>query len=267
MDKSKYKKHINVSLQNKKYYDSINPVLLRWADNNENMSEKVSEAILMAVRLESSIGMNKLMNTFEMIEKTLQIYFPEKNTTYNEAVEKAFAKIVNVNGTMLSDFITNPVQFSEVQLQPSQKTEPVTSSPTESITEQNPVVKTEEITKSEAKQEVTKHKKEEPVMDEGETTQTNEETPKNVKAEENQKDDIKIPTPKESKEDEKLEKENLREEPKEEDKLEKENLPEEHKEDENSEKENLPEEHKDDNQDKNEEVEITDADVSLLFGS
>ncbi|MES5837609.1 hypothetical protein [Bacillus cereus group sp. MG11] len=252
MDKSKYKKHINVSLQNKKYYDSINPILLKWASNSENMSEKVSESILMAVRLESSIGINKLMNTFEMIEKTLQIYFPEKNNTYNEAVEKAFEKIVNVNGAMLSDFITNPVQFSEAQLQSSQKQEPVTSAPKASITEQNPVVKTEEITKSEAKQEVTKHKKEEPVMDEGETTQTNEETPKNVKAEENQKDDTKIPTPKESKEDEKPEKENLPEEP---------------KEDENSEKENLPEEPKDDNQDENEEVEITDADVSLLFGN
>ncbi|PES55294.1 hypothetical protein CN515_04405 [Bacillus cereus] len=256
MDKSKYKKHINVSLQNKKYYDSINPILLKWASNSENMSEKVSESILMAVRLESSIGINKLMNTFEMIEKTLQIYFPEKNNTYNEAVEKAFEKIVNVNGAMLSDFITNPVQFSEAQLQSSQKQEPVTSSPTASITEQkpvnNPVVKTEEITESEEKQEVTNHKKEEPVMDEGETTQTNEETPKNVKAEEKQKDDIKIPTPKESKEDEKLKKENLPEEP---------------KEDENSEKEKLPEEHKDDNQDENEEVEITDADVSLLFGN
>lgn len=252
MDKSKYKKHINVSLQNKKYYDSINPILLKWASNSENMSEKVSESILMAVRLESSIGINKLMNTFEMIEKTLQIYFPEKNNTYNEAVEKAFEKIVNVNGAMLSDFITNPVQFSEAQLQSSQKQEPVTSSPTASITEQKPVVKTEEITKSEAKQEVTKHKKEEPVMDEGETTQTNEETPKNVKEEENQKDDTKIPTPKESKEDEKLEKEKLPDEP---------------KEDENSKKEKLPEEHKDDNQDENEEVEITDADVSLLFGN
>lgn len=252
MDKSKYKKHINVSLQNKKYYDSINPILLKWASNSENMSEKVSESILMAVRLESSIGINKLMNTFEMIEKTLQIYFPEKNNTYNEAVEKAFEKIVNVNGAMLSDFITNPVQFSEAQLQSSQKQEPVTSSPTASITEQNPVnnpvVKTEEITKSEEKQEVAKHEKEEPFINEGEITQTNKEIPTNVKVEEKQKEDTKAPTPKESKEDEKPEKENL---------------PEEHKEDEDAKKEKLPEEHNDDNQ----EVEITDADVSLLFGN
>ncbi|WP_260857497.1 hypothetical protein [Bacillus thuringiensis] len=252
MDKSKYKKHINVSLQNKKYYDSINPVLLRWADNNENMSEKVSESILMAVRLESSIGINKLMNTFEMIEKTLQIYFPEKNTTYNEAVEKAFAKIVNVNGAMLSDFITNPVQFSEAQLQPSQKQEPVTSSPTTSITEQKPVnnsvIKTEEITKSEEKQEVAKHEKEELVINEDETTQKNAEIPKNVKLEEKQKEDIKVPTPKED------------------DEFEKENLPEEHKKDENSEQSNPPEEPTEDNQSKVEEVEITEADVSLLFG-
>ncbi|MED0951322.1 hypothetical protein P4T70_25040 [Bacillus mobilis] len=139
MEKSKYKKHINVSLQNKKYYDAINPILLRWANNSENMSERVSESILTATRLESSIGINKVMNTFEMIEKTLQFYFPDKNREYHNAVEKAFEKIVTVNGTMLSEFLTNPVQFSEVQPQPSDEhkeefeTTPPSSQSTEGI--------------------------------------------------------------------------------------------------------------------------------------
>ncbi|MFJ8531169.1 hypothetical protein [Bacillus sp. NPDC094106] len=244
MDKSKYKKHINVSLQNKKYYDSINPVLLRWAANNENMSEKVSESILMAVRLESSIGINKLMNTFEMIEKTLQIYFPEKNTTYNEAVEKAFEKIVNVNGAMLSDFITNPVQFSEVQLQSSQKQkqEPTDSFTTDSITEHKPVEKPEVIEESkvEIEQEFKKSEKEETVIDRSETPQTVDETPKEVTTgdvpEEKLENDTEASTSKESKEDEKLE------------------------------QKKLPEESEDDNKKEENEVEITDDDVSLLFG-
>ncbi|WP_242248344.1 hypothetical protein [Bacillus cereus group sp. BfR-BA-01328] len=170
MEKSKYKKHINVSLQNKKYYDAINPILLRWANNNENMSERVSESILTATRLESSIGINKLMNTFEMIEKTLQFYFPDKNREYHNAVEKAFEKIVTVNGTMLSEFLTNPVQFSEVQSQTSQeeKEEFVTSPPSSQVTEneskketipvdikpEEPIQETEEIDTTIVKQEV-----------------------------------------------------------------------------------------------------------------
>ena len=250
MDKSKYKKHINVSLQNKKYYDSINPVLLKWADSNENMSEKVSESILMAVRLESSIGINKLMNTFEMIEKTLQIYFPEKNNTYNEAVEKAFAKIVNVNGAMLSDFITNPVQFSEAQLQPAQKPEPVDSTTTNPIKEDKPVMELE--VKKETKQEV--KEAEEPVTHKNESSQIIDDAPKKLKTEDiheekqNKENNTISPTSEETLEVEKSEQEHIHDEP---------------KEDEGSKQENLPEE----TNDEDEDIEITDDDVSLLFGS
>lgn len=252
MDKSKYKKHINVSLQNKKYYDSINPVLLKWADSNENMSEKVSESILMAVRLESSIGINKLMNTFEMIEKTLQIYFPEKNNTYNEAVEKAFAKIVNVNGAMLSDFITNPVQFSEAQLQPAQKPEPVDSTTTNPIKEDKPVMELE--VKKETKQEV--KEAEEPVTHKNESSQITDDAPKKLKTEaiheekQNKENNTTSPTSEETLEVEKSEQEHIQDEP---------------KEDEGSKQENLPEETNNDDED--EDIEITDDDVSLLFGS
>ncbi|HCL4480354.1 TPA: hypothetical protein N2D99_002442 [Clostridium botulinum] len=109
----KLRKSLNISIQSKKYYMPINKIIKEWENKGLSMSTNVCETLLLGYKLSNSIELSKLVNTFEMISKTLSYYYNEENIEeYMKAIENVFSKIISVDGEKLSEFLSNPIKFS-----------------------------------------------------------------------------------------------------------------------------------------------------------
>lgn len=121
----KLRKSLNISIQSKRFYIPINEIIAEWEEKGLSPSTKVCEALLLGYKLSNSVELSKLVNTFEMISKTLSHYYNEENTQeYMEAIENVLNKVINVDGEKLSEFLSNPEKFSSkdnTNSQPTQK--------------------------------------------------------------------------------------------------------------------------------------------------
>lgn len=109
----KLRKSLNISIQSKRYYIPINEIITEWEEQGLSLSTKVCETLLLGYRLSNSVELSKLVNTFEMISKTLSHYYNEENTEeYMKAIENVFNKVITVDGETLSEFLSNPIRYS-----------------------------------------------------------------------------------------------------------------------------------------------------------
>lgn len=68
------KKTINISLQSKQYYKTINDILEEWDNNDLQASKEVCESIIWANKFNKSITLVGILNAYNTAEKMIELY-------------------------------------------------------------------------------------------------------------------------------------------------------------------------------------------------
>ena len=74
MSDNKVRKAINVSLQSKKYGESINEIIQDWESKNLNISAETCEALLLVHRLKKLSALSNVFNIVKMLDNLSTIY-------------------------------------------------------------------------------------------------------------------------------------------------------------------------------------------------
>lgn len=65
------KKTLNISLQSKKYYTSINSILENWHNNELNISDEACKNLLLMNKINNSITLLQVLNAYQTAEQML----------------------------------------------------------------------------------------------------------------------------------------------------------------------------------------------------
>lgn len=99
---AKERKTINVSLQSKKYLDSVNKILNEWEDDSLNLSTQICETLLLMDRLKKSATFANVIAMYELIEKMMKVYHIEDEAQLN----KIFSEVVSVDSSKLTHLLS-----------------------------------------------------------------------------------------------------------------------------------------------------------------
>lgn len=99
---NKIRKNVNVSIQSKKYNESINAVLNDWEEEGLNISTEVCNSILLANKIAKSPTLLNVMNIYDLAEKILNLYQIDE---VENSLEEVLSKLINVNGSELTNVI------------------------------------------------------------------------------------------------------------------------------------------------------------------
>ena len=108
---AKERKTINVSLQSKKYLDSVNKILNEWEDESLNLSTQICETLLLMDRLKKSATFANVIAMYELIEKMMKVYHVEDEAQLN----KIFSEVVNVDSSKLTHLLSQLNQENKTQ--------------------------------------------------------------------------------------------------------------------------------------------------------
>ena len=100
---NKIRKNVNVSIQSKKYNEAINSVLNDWEEEGLNISTEVCNSILLANKIAKSPTLLNVMNIYDLAEKILNLYQIDE---VENSLEEVLSKLINVNGSELTDVIS-----------------------------------------------------------------------------------------------------------------------------------------------------------------
>ena len=108
MSDPKIRKAINVSLQSKKYADTINEIVQEWEDENLNISSETCEALLLVHRLKKLSALSNIFNIVKMLDNLSTIYH------YNdEDINNMLEQIIDIDNERFSQILIelNNLQF------------------------------------------------------------------------------------------------------------------------------------------------------------
>ena len=108
---AKERKTINVSLQSKKYLDSVNKILNEWEDDSLNLSTQICETLLLMDRLKKSATFANVIAMYELIEKMMKVYHVEDEAQLN----KIFSEVVSVDSSKLTHLLSQLNQENKTQ--------------------------------------------------------------------------------------------------------------------------------------------------------
>lgn len=108
---AKERKTINVSLQSKKYLDSVNKILNEWEDDSLNLSTQICETLLLMDRLKKSATFANVIAMYELIEKMMKVYHIEDEAQLNAI----FAEVVSVDSSKLTHLLSQLNQETKTQ--------------------------------------------------------------------------------------------------------------------------------------------------------
>ena len=108
---AKERKTINVSLQSKKYLDSVNKILNEWEDDSLNLSTQICETLLLMDRLKKSATFANVIAMYELIERMMKVYHIEDETLLN----KIFSEVVQVDNLKLTQLLSQLNQEQKPQ--------------------------------------------------------------------------------------------------------------------------------------------------------
>ncbi len=134
---AKERKTINVSLQSKKYLDSVNKILNDWEEDSLNLSTQICETLLLMDRLKKSATFANVIAMYELIEKMMKVYHIEDEAQLN----KIFSEVVSVDSSKLTQLLSQLNQ--ETKPQPStvivEETKPIVQT-VESRADETPII-------------------------------------------------------------------------------------------------------------------------------
>jgi len=143
MSDTKVRKAINVSLQSKKYTDTINEIVQEWESQNLNISSETCDALLLVHRLKKFSSLSNIFNIVKMLDNLSEIYHYT-----DEDIDKMLNQIIGIDNEKFSQilielnnlkFIPNENQKLVKRTEPTHKQE----TKTEFVEEPKPEIQKE----------------------------------------------------------------------------------------------------------------------------
>lgn len=106
------RKSYNLSLQKKKNKIVLTPIVERCEREGTYVSDVVVDYVERAVAYEQSKGLNKALNTYDLIKNTLSREFEEGTEEYQKRVEGVMRSVITIDGESLAQFLSDPDGFS-----------------------------------------------------------------------------------------------------------------------------------------------------------
>lgn len=131
------KKTINVSLQSKKYFKTINDILKEWDDNDLQASTEVCESIILSNKFKKSITLLGILNAYKMAENMLELYSIGKNDeNLEDKLEAVLSSAINIDVNKLMDAVKEQ-SYNSISNKEINKVEVIKEIPLENNKEDN----------------------------------------------------------------------------------------------------------------------------------
>lgn len=102
----------NVSLQRKRNQVALGPILERSEREGTVASDIIVEYVEKALDYEKIVGLNKVMNTYKLIQNIVSSQCEYGSDEYYRRVEAVLRDVVIVDGSALSSFLSDPVEYT-----------------------------------------------------------------------------------------------------------------------------------------------------------
>lgn len=142
----------NVSLQKKHNKVVLEPLIERSENEGGVISDMIVDYVEKALDLERVMGLNKVMQTYKLIQSMLSSQYPHGSAEYNQAIESVLKRVIRIDGAELSVFLSDPTGYTGGEVSPPLSSipaiapqvkavqEPVTNgAPQEDVYEEPPV--------------------------------------------------------------------------------------------------------------------------------
>lgn len=106
-ESTKVRKTINVSIQSKKYSNSINKIVNEWEENGLNVSTEVCDMILLMSKLKNTITFFNMFNMYELTEKIVGLYYDLDSPIANQKIEEILSEVIKIDNSKLTDVLAN----------------------------------------------------------------------------------------------------------------------------------------------------------------
>lgn len=146
-EKFEPKRTINISLQSKKYYQTINEILQEWDDKNLKASTEVCESIILGNKINKSITLVGILNAYSTAERMIELYSAGREIdNLDEKLEAILSSAINIDMNKLIEAVKEQcsnINYSDNQKKTEKKTisapvldeEPINVENNEEITE------------------------------------------------------------------------------------------------------------------------------------
>lgn len=136
------RKAINVSLQSKKYSESINEIIKDWEEQELNISAETCEALLLVHRLKKLSSLSNIFNIVKMLDNLSSIYHYDDTN-----IDDMLNQIIDIDNERFSQIL---IELNNMEFRPSEKVQkktPKKEIQDKIITEHKTKEKTSEVPK------------------------------------------------------------------------------------------------------------------------
>ena len=107
------RKAINVSLQSKKYSESINEIIKDWGEKELNISAETCEALLLVHRLKKLSSLSNIFNIVKMLDNLSSIYHYDDTN-----IDEMLNQIIDIDNERFSQIL---IELNNMEFRSSEK--------------------------------------------------------------------------------------------------------------------------------------------------
>lgn len=125
----------NVSLQKKHNRIVLSPLIEKCETEGGVISDVIVDYVEKALDYEKRMGLNKVMQTYKIIQSMVGAQYPADTPQHAEAVENVLKRVIRIDGEELSNFLSDPTGYVGMESStPLQQLAPLPASkPTQSF--------------------------------------------------------------------------------------------------------------------------------------
>lgn len=129
MTDNQVRKAINVSLQSKKYSESINEIIKDWEEQDLNISAETCEALLLVHRLKKLSSLSNIFNIVKMLDNLASIYHYDDSN-----IDNMLNQIIHIDNEKFSQIL---IELNNMKFTSNEKVKEknITKDKTKDITE------------------------------------------------------------------------------------------------------------------------------------
>lgn len=102
----------NVSLQKKHNKVVLGPLIERSEQEGGVISDMIVDYVEKALDYEKVMGLNKVMQTYKLIQNMVAAQHPYGSAEYNNAIEEVLKRVIRIDGSELSVFLSDPMGYT-----------------------------------------------------------------------------------------------------------------------------------------------------------
>lgn len=108
----------NVSLQKKHNKVVLGPLIERSEHEGGVISDMIVDYVEKALDYEKVMGLNKVMQTYKLIQNMVAAQHPYGSAEYNQAIEEVLKRVIRIDGAELSVFLSDPMGYTGGEASP-----------------------------------------------------------------------------------------------------------------------------------------------------